>query len=90
MPITFDPVKSKWNRRERGLPFTMAERFDFDTALVREDQRKAYPEPRFQALGKIGRTVVFLVYTPIRDGFHVISLRKATKQERTLWLARHP
>jgi uncharacterized DUF497 family protein len=90
VPITFDPAKSEWNRQERGMPFTMAERFDFDTALVREDDRDAYPEPRFQALGKIGREVVFLVFSPTEDGFRVISLRRATKQERSLWLARHP
>lgn len=72
------------------MPFTMAERFDFDTALVREDDRDIYPEKRFQALGKIGREVVFLVFSPTKDGFRVISLRKATKQERSLWLARHP
>ncbi|MFF8802104.1 MULTISPECIES: hypothetical protein [unclassified Methylobacterium] len=47
MPITFDPAKSEWNRQERGMPFTMAERFDFDTALVREDDRDIYPEKRF-------------------------------------------
>jgi uncharacterized DUF497 family protein len=90
VPITFDAAKSEWNPQERGMPFTMAERFDFDTALVREDVRETYAEPRFQALGKIGREVVFLVFSPTEDGFRVISLRKATKQERSVWLARHP
>lgn len=90
MPITFDAAKSEWNPQERGMPFTMAERFDFDTALVREDVRETYAEPRFQALGKIGREVVFLVFSPTEDGFRVISLRKAAKQKHSVWLARHP
>ena len=88
--VTFDPAKSEWNRVERGLPFTMAERFNFDTAMVREDDREEYPELRLQALGKIGREIVFLVYTPTQNGFRVISLRKADKEERALWLANHP
>ncbi|WP_244573478.1 hypothetical protein [Methylorubrum populi] len=34
--------------------------------------------------------MVFLVFSLTEDGFRVISLRKAAKQERSLWLARHP
>ena len=88
--ITFDPAKSEWNRRERGMPFTAAERFDFESAMIREDVREDYGEARFQAIGKIGRVLVFLVFTPTADGFRVISLRKADKQERGVWLANHP
>ena len=88
--VTFDLAKSDWNRDARGMPFDMVERFDFDTALIREDDREDYGEQRFQALGKIGRATVFLVFMPTLDGFRVISLRKADKQERALWLAHHP
>ncbi|WP_313899392.1 BrnT family toxin [Methylobacterium sp. E-065] len=90
VPITFDPAKSQRNADERGMPFEMAEGFDFDTALVRQDTRFPYPERRFQAIGLINRRTVMLVFTPTADGFRVISLRPAHRKERALWLASRP
>lgn len=69
----------------------MAERFDFSTALGRADEREAYPAIRFQALGKIGREVVCLVFTRLSaERIRIISRRKASKRERSIWLAHHP
>jgi uncharacterized protein (DUF4415 family)/uncharacterized DUF497 family protein len=48
MIIEFDPAKSRKNAEERGMSFEIAEDFEFDTAIVRRDTRKDYPEPRFQ------------------------------------------
>ncbi|MDR1968737.1 MAG: BrnT family toxin [Burkholderiaceae bacterium] len=50
--IQFDPVKNERNIAERGLPFDLVVEFDFDTAMIAQDMRKPYPEPRFQALGR--------------------------------------
>lgn len=90
MPITFDAAKSERNAAERGLPFDAAEAFVFETAVIREDTRFAYPERRFQGIGEIGARIVMLVFTPTADGFRVISLRPAHRKERTLWLASRP
>jgi uncharacterized DUF497 family protein len=49
MAIEFDSAKSDWNVRERGLPFSMVEDFDWDTAVTREDARSDYGEPRYVA-----------------------------------------
>jgi uncharacterized protein len=87
VPIEFDPAKSRKNADERGMPFEMAEEFEFETAIVRQDRRSPYPEPRFQAIGLIRATVSFLVFTPKPDGFRVISLRRAKRKERNEWLA---
>lgn len=38
--------------------------FDFSTALIVEDQRHAYSERRFQALGLLGQRLHMLVFTP--------------------------
>ncbi|MFL4989283.1 MAG: BrnT family toxin [Microvirga sp.] len=86
MPLEFDPAKSRRNAEERGMAFETAEDFEFETAIVRQDTRKAYPEPRFQGIGLIGETICFLVFTPKPDGFRVISLRKAKRKERNEWL----
>lgn len=81
MIIDFDPDKSARNERERDLPFTAVERFDWEGALLTEDNRFAYPERRFIALGKIGQRVHMVCFTPIEEGIRVISLRKANPRE---------
>ncbi|WP_280553747.1 BrnT family toxin [Halomonas sp. 25-S5] len=81
MIIDFDPAKSARNERERGLPFTAVERFDWEGALFSEDHRFEYPERRFVALGKIGQRVHVVCITPIEEGIRVISLRKANPRE---------
>ena len=51
--------------------------------MIVEDTRKVYLERRYQGLGFMGEDLHMLVFTP-RDGVvHVISLRRASKRERT-------
>ena len=82
VPLTYDPAKSERNEALRGLPFSLAESFDWTTALVAEDVRKDYTERRYQALGLIGEQLHMLVFTPRRSSVHVISLRRANRRER--------
>lgn len=81
MKIEFDPAKNERNIRERDLPFDMAADFDWETALVVEDDRRDYGECRFRALGYIGARLYALVFTPRKGGIRVISLRKANQRE---------
>ncbi len=81
MRIDFDPDKSARNERERGLPFTVVERFDWEGALYTEDTRHDYPERRFVALGLIGQRVHVVCFTPVEGGIRVISFRKANARE---------
>ena len=83
MRLTYDPAKSLRNEADRGLPFALAEDFDWSSALIVEDTREAYGERRFQALGFIGEALHMLVFTPRDDALHVISLRRANQRERT-------
>ena len=82
MRIEFDPLKNDANVRERDLPFALAAQFDFGTAIIEEDTRKAYPERRFVALGFLGERLHVLCFTPISDGIRVISFRKANQREK--------
>lgn len=82
MKISYDPAKSEKNTRERAMPFDLATEFDFSTALIQEDARRAYPERRFAALGFLGQRLCSLVFTPTQLGIRVISLRKANARER--------
>lgn len=81
MIIDFDPSKSNRNDRERGLPFTAVDSFDWEGAILSEDNRFEYPERRFVALGRIGQRVHVMCFTPIEGGVRVISLRKANSRE---------
>ena len=81
MIIDFDPNKSAQNEADRGLPFTAAQRFDWESAVFQEDTRFDYPEQRIIGLGKIGQRVHVVCFTPIEGGVRVISLRKANRRE---------
>lgn len=81
MAITYDPDKCEKNIALRGISFDLATDFDWSSALIVEDTRKDYGEPRFQALGSIGERLHSLVFTPRAGDVHVISLRKANKRE---------
>lgn len=83
MKIEFDINKSNRNITERNLSFDDAKYFHWDTAFITQDNRKDYPEPRFVAVGYVGKTerVHILVFTPIENGIRVISFRKANPRE---------
>ena len=79
--IEFDAAKSERNAQERGLPFDMAEQFDFDTAVIRPDTRRDYGELRYQAFGLIDNRLYFLAFSLRGNAVRVISLRKANARE---------
>ncbi len=81
MSVSYDPDKNKKNIAERGISFERAAEFEWSSALIVEDSRKDYGEPRFQALGFIGKRLHALVFTPRAGQVHVISLRKANRRE---------
>jgi uncharacterized protein len=81
MDVSFDPEKDKRNRRERGLSFERASEFDFDTALLRIDDRRVYGETRTLAVGYLDRRLHVLCFLPTETGIRVISFRRANERE---------
>ncbi|MCH7479056.1 MAG: BrnT family toxin [SAR324 cluster bacterium] len=81
MKIEFDSAKSRKNARERNLPFYLAEEFEWETALYREDDRREYPERRFVAVGSLESGVHVICFTPTSEGVRIISLRRANHRE---------
>lgn len=55
--------------------------FEWETAQVREDVRKAYPERRFQALGYVQGRLHVVVFCFRGQMVRVISMRKANSRE---------
>lgn len=81
MNITFDTAKNERNIVERGLSFALVEQMNWSSALIVEDVRQNYGEPRYFALGLIGSRLHAVVFTPRVDSVRVISLRKANQKE---------
>lgn len=76
-----DPEKDRRNIAQRGLSLDLAGKLDWTSALIWEDRRKDYGEPRYCVLGLIEGRLHSVVFTP-RDGQpRVISLRKANRRE---------
>lgn len=59
----------------------MVEEFDFVAALVADDDRFDYGEPRWIALGPIGQRVFVVAFTWRSERLRVISFRKANARE---------
>ncbi len=81
MRISFDPQKNARNIRERGLSFELASVFEFESAVVREDERREYGEVRYVALGKLGDRLHVMCFTETEEGIRVLSFRKANARE---------
>ena len=79
--FSWDQAKSDRNASSRGIDFSVAHSFDFETAVIAIDDRRDYGEVREVATGFVGPRLHVLVYTMRGEMCHVISLRKANKRE---------
>jgi hypothetical protein len=79
MEIEFDPAKNAKNIMDRGLSFTLANEFDWTTAMIAPSSR--HGEERFFAIGYIGSRLHALVFTKFGATVRVISLRRAHTPE---------
>lgn len=72
MEVECDPAKDEANIAKHGVSLQAADRFDWDTALVVEDDRFDYGEMRFYAVGYIGNRLHTLIYA---DGSNEVAIR---------------
>jgi len=79
--ITFDPAKNACNVLERGLPFELVAAFDFDAAMIAQDDRHQ-DERRMIAIGPFLGRLHVVVYVMRGDVRRVISFRRANARER--------
>ena len=89
MGVTFDPEKNARNIAERGLSFERVAELEWDTAVIAEDARRDYGEPRLLVMARLDGRLHAAVVTPRSEDLHVISLRRG-KQTRgkTVWQKR--
>jgi len=82
-----------WNQRKRqsnikkhGLDFADADQVFDGVTFTYEDDRIAYGEQRAVTLGLLNGILVSIVHTEQSDHIRVISMRKATKHEREIYI----
>ena len=81
MRYDFDPQKLAVNVAKHGVWFELAQGFEWDTALLKVDDRRRYGETRFEAIGYIGLRLYVMVFTLRETAVRLISLRKANTRE---------
>lgn len=83
--IEFDPAKNTINIGKHGLTLSHALAFEWDTAIIRQDDRQDYGEARYIAVGYIGPRLHVMVFAKRRKALRIISLRKANRREEKLY-----
>jgi uncharacterized protein len=83
--IGWDQRKRQANLKKHGFDFVDAEEIFDGVTFTYEDDRIAYAEQRFVTPGSLRSTVVSIVHTEQDDHIRVISMRKATKNEREIY-----
>ena len=82
MAIEFDPAKDAVNIAKHGVSLADADGFDFASAVIVEDTRRAYGAPRFLAFARIGGRGFCLVFTITGETtIRAISYRRAHDKE---------
>ena len=73
------------NIAKHGIDFDEIERFQWSGALIEPDD--LHSEPRFRALGYIGRRLHTVVYTERLGNTRAISIRKSNLKEENRYAA---
>ena len=87
MRFSWDERKRRLNLKNHGLDFVDAPRVFERPTFTFEDDRFVYDEQRLVTLGLLGGIAVSIVHTESPSRIHVISLRKATRNEEKILFA---
>ena len=83
--VEWDKKKAALNRQKHGVSFNVAAKvFEDENRIDRPDYNHSENEERRQVIGKVNN-VLFVVYTERADITRLISARKATAYERSLY-----
>ena len=85
MRIVWDESKRRANLRKHGLDFADAGSVFSGITYTIEDRRFDYGEQRFVTFGMVRNIVVVIAHTETSLEIRVISMRKATRNEQTLY-----
>ncbi|WP_439498704.1 BrnT family toxin [Bosea sp. (in: a-proteobacteria)] len=87
---SWDDGKRSLNIANHGYDFAdLAEAFDGRFALVREDRRFDYGEDRYNMLVELRGRILNVTFTPRAGLMHLISVRPASRDERSVYHGQH-
>jgi hypothetical protein len=81
MKFEHDPLKDRSNQTKHGVSLDLAQKLEWDEALVWIDQRFGVDEWRMRALVPAGQVLFHVAFVDRADTRRVISLRRATRRE---------
>ena len=84
MKIEFDPAKDAINEREHDVSLAVG-RIVLQNRVGERAAADAYGEPRRIAYGLVEGRLFVCVYTMRGDVHRIISVRRASRQERKRW-----
>ncbi len=88
MKYTWDEAKNHANAAKHGLRFEDAEQVFRGLCVTFEDDRFDYGEERLVTLGLLAKRLVVIVHAPDDEGSRIISMRKASRNERRIYQER--
>lgn len=87
MRYSWSPAKRLTNLKQHGLDFRDARRVFAGATFTYEDERFTYHEQRFVTLGLLAGIPVSIVHTESAHEIRIISFRKATSREASIFFA---
>lgn len=85
MKIVWDEAKRRANLRKHGFDFADAKDVFNGITYTIEDRRFEYGEERYITLGMLRDAVVVIAHTEMASGIRIVSMRKATRNEQSLY-----
>jgi uncharacterized DUF497 family protein len=85
MTFAWDEARRLANLENHGLDFAQAAYIFGGVTFTFEDERFEAGKDRFVTIGMLGSTVVVMAHTEQDDVIHVISMRRATRNEQVLY-----
>ena len=86
MRYTWDEAKRQNNLKKHRLDFADAEIVFDGLTLTFEDDCFDYEEERFITMGMLDGEIVVIAHTEREDETRIISMRKATKHEKIIFI----
>lgn len=87
MVFEWDEKKNHLNQTKHGISFAGATLVFLDPFRIeRVDDRKEYGETRYQTIGIVSDTILYVVYTQRNAHYRLISARRANQNEREAYL----
>ena len=81
MPVEWDPANNRANQRKHRISFEAAKAVFADPDRIEFLDDREYGEERWVAIGAVGRSILFVVYTLRSGDIRLIPARKADRDD---------